>query len=99
MEQAGEDRGGLKTTQDQTGSAAEPEWPRRFVQEYLKSHPGVPVHRDLMELMDKLLVVESLRMTQGNQTQAAKLLGLTRPTLQAKMQRHGLRRETSVQDT
>jgi DNA-binding protein Fis len=43
-------------------------------------------------------VVEALRLTGGNQTHAARILGLTRPTLQAKMQRHGIRTETSVRD-
>ncbi|MFH1568082.1 MAG: helix-turn-helix domain-containing protein, partial [Gemmatimonadota bacterium] len=37
-------------------------------------------------------------MTAGNQTHAARLLGLSRPTLQAKMERYAIRRETSVRE-
>jgi transcriptional regulator with GAF, ATPase, and Fis domain len=66
------------------------------IREYLKSHSGPATHERFLEQVDKLLVAEALRQTKGNQTQAAKLLGLTRPTLQAKMNKHGLRREVSV---
>ena len=66
------------------------------VREYLKSHSGPATHERFLEQVDRLLVAEALRQTGGNQTQAAKLLGLTRPTLQAKMNKHGLRREVSV---
>ncbi|MCC7263351.1 MAG: sigma-54-dependent Fis family transcriptional regulator [Candidatus Latescibacteria bacterium] len=66
------------------------------IREYLKSHSGPATHERFLEQVDKLLVAEALRQTKGNQTQAAKLLGLTRPTLQAKMNKHGLRREISV---
>jgi DNA-binding protein Fis len=52
----------------------------------------------MTDLLDRLLVVEALRLTQGNQTHAARLLGLTRPTLQAKMQRYNIRRETSIRE-
>jgi nitrogen regulation protein NR(I) len=71
---------------------------RSVVRQHLTSMPGASPHRDVLDLVDRLLVVEALRVTQGNQTHAAKLLGLTRPTLQAKMQRYGIRRETSVRD-
>jgi DNA-binding protein Fis len=71
---------------------------RRFVRNYLSSQPGESPHRDVLEMVDRLLVVEALRLTGGNQTHAARILGLTRPTLQAKMQRHGIRTETSVRD-
>ncbi|MGQ9689346.1 MAG: sigma-54-dependent transcriptional regulator [Desulfobaccales bacterium] len=43
-----------------------------------------------------LLIQEALDLTHGNRTQAAKLLGLSRPTLQAKIEKYRLRIETSV---
>jgi DNA-binding NtrC family response regulator len=71
---------------------------RSVVRQHLSSRPWGSPHRDVLDLVDRLLVVEALRLKQGNQTHAAKLLGLTRPTLQAKMQRYSIRRETSVRD-
>ncbi|MFH1139077.1 MAG: sigma-54 dependent transcriptional regulator [Pseudomonadota bacterium] len=53
----------------------------------------------LNELTDHvagLIISEALTMTGGNRTRAAELLGLSRPTLLAKMEKHNLRTETSV---
>ena len=61
-----------------------------------RQRSGSATHTEFLELADKLLVAEALRLTGGNQTHAAKLLGLTRPTLQAKMQKYGLRRQTDI---
>jgi len=44
-------------------------------------------------MVEKHLLAEALRRTHGNQTHAARLLGLARPTLHAKMQKLGLRDE------
>ena len=41
--------------------------------------------------MEKSLIVEAMRRSDSNQTHAARLLGLPRPTLHLKMQKHGLR--------
>ncbi|MHC4200296.1 MAG: sigma-54-dependent transcriptional regulator [Planctomycetota bacterium] len=71
---------------------------RETVQEYLKHRSGTSTHTQFLETVDKLLVAEALKLTQGNQTRAAKLLGLTRPTLQAKMQKYGLRRQIGVRE-
>ncbi|MBI2191502.1 MAG: sigma-54-dependent Fis family transcriptional regulator [Planctomycetes bacterium] len=60
------------------------------VRYYLGSHPGKDAHLRFMAAIDRLLVSEALRITHGNQTHAARLLGLTRPTLQAKMKKHHL---------
>lgn len=71
---------------------------RDVVRRHLMDATSSTAHRDMLDRVDRLLVVEALRLTGGNQTQAAKLLGLTRPTLQARMQRFGIRRETSILD-
>ncbi|KIX15573.1 sigma-54-dependent transcriptional regulator [Dethiosulfatarculus sandiegensis] len=44
----------------------------------------------------KLIVAEALKITGGNRTKASKLLGVSRPTLLAKMSKYGLRDETYV---
>ena len=48
--------------------------------------------------MEKELIVEALRRTKGNQSKAAELLGIPRPTLHAKLQRHGVRTTTTVDE-
>jgi len=70
----------------------------KTIAEYLTSMEGANLHERFMQMVDKLLVSEALRITGGNQTKAAKLLGLTRPTLQAKMDKHKLKKQVSITD-
>ncbi len=51
-----------------------------------------------MDRVERLLIVEALRRSQGNQTHAGRLLGLPRPTLHAKMQKFGLQGRGDSQD-
>jgi nitrogen regulation protein NR(I) len=57
---------------------------------YLNRHGGDRTHERLLADAERLLIVEALRRSQGNQTHAAQLMGITRPTLHAKIQRHGI---------
>ena len=57
---------------------------------YLAAYAGSAAHEELLEKVEKLLIAEALRQSEGNQTHAARLLGLARPTLHAKMHRYGL---------
>jgi DNA-binding protein Fis len=43
-----------------------------------------------------MLVGEALNLTGGNRSRAAKLLGISRPTLHAKIDKYHLKIETSV---
>ena len=43
-----------------------------------------------------ILVSETLNLTGGNRSQAAKMLGLSRPTLHSKIEKYRLKMETSV---
>jgi nitrogen regulation protein NR(I) len=81
------------------GAASSPEdLQRSLVHDFLASDPGQDAHGKFMDQVDKLLVIEALRLTNGNQTSAAKILGMTRPTLHAKIQKYGLHRETVIKD-
>ncbi|MBI3465855.1 MAG: sigma-54-dependent Fis family transcriptional regulator [Planctomycetes bacterium] len=62
-----------------------------FVCKYLDKYTGTRAHEDLLESVERLLLIEALERTQGNRSQAARLLGLARPTFHAKLQRYGLR--------
>lgn len=66
-----------------------------IVRRYLDSDPGPNAHEAICEQLDRLLIVEALRRCDGNQTRAARLLGLSRPTLHAKMHRHSMHRDNS----
>jgi nitrogen regulation protein NR(I) len=72
---------------------------RSIIARYLKDRTGELTHTQMLESVDRLLVAEALKITSGNQTHAAKRLGLTRPTLQAKMAKYGLRRRTEVDES
>ena len=46
----------------------------------------------------RAVVREALRQCRGNRSQAARLLGLSRPTLLARMEKYGLKIETRISD-
>ncbi|UCB49283.1 MAG: sigma-54-dependent Fis family transcriptional regulator [Deltaproteobacteria bacterium] len=51
-----------------------------------------------MDGFASILISEALNLTGGNRSQAAKLLGLSRPTLHSKIEKYGLKLETSVKE-
>jgi DNA-binding NtrC family response regulator len=61
-----------------------------LIRGHLTSYEGEHACEELLEKIERLLIVEALRRSQGNQTHAARLLGLPRPTLHARMQRYGM---------
>lgn len=60
-----------------------------LIERYL-SRPADRAYEQFMQKVERLLLVQALARTGQNQSQAARLLGLPRPTLHAKMYRHGL---------
>ena len=71
-------------------AATESERLRTFIQDYLRLHGGENVYNNFLEASEKMLLSEALRLTKGNQTHAARLLGMARPTLKARMDKYGL---------
>ena len=69
--------------------SGEDQW-LNLIQEHLSSHQGERAGEELLEKVEKLMLGEALRRSQGNRTQAALLLGMPRPTLHARMQKYGL---------
>ena len=59
-------------------------------------HSGIPLR--CMDIMGRAVVREALRQCGGNRSQAARLLGLSRPTLLARMEKYGLKIETRISD-
>ena len=68
------------------------DWARRT----LTSLSGEHLFEICMDRFAAILISEALNMTGGNRSQAAKLLGLSRPTLHAKIDKYHLKLETSV---
>ena len=75
-------------------SSGETDWQQALVeliQMYLGCNRGDDLFERFVVETERTLLSETLRRTEGNQTLAARFLGLTRSTLQAKVTRLGLR--------
>ncbi|QLA15888.1 sigma-54-dependent transcriptional regulator [Desulfolutivibrio sulfoxidireducens] len=70
---------------------------RGFIRAELAHSPGqAGGFESLMDRFGSLVIAEALGLTAGNRTRAARLLGLSRPTLLARIEKYGLTIETSV---
>jgi nitrogen regulation protein NR(I) len=71
---------------------------RQWVRGALSSRRVEHMFDSYMDRFASLLVSEALRFTAGNRSRAAKLLGLSRPTLHSKIEKYNLKLETSVKE-
>lgn len=69
---------------------------RAWVRQVLAAGGNGDVFDSAMDQFSAMLITEALNITSGNRTRAAKLLGLSRPTLIAKIEKHRIRFETSA---
>ncbi len=69
---------------------------RQWARQILASGDETKTHDVIMDHFAGILVGEALSLTQGNRSRAAKLLGLSRPTLHAKIEKYRLKLNTSV---
>lgn len=76
------------------GQAVTPPW-QRFIQDRLRSG-STELYSEVLQIMERDLVVEVLRHTGGNQVQAARILGIARNSLRSKMQALGITLERAV---
>jgi two-component system nitrogen regulation response regulator GlnG len=51
----------------------------------------------IIPAVERELVIQALKETDGNQVHAAKLLGITRATLRKRIEKHGIHRELKIQ--
>jgi DNA-binding NtrC family response regulator len=70
---------------------------RQWVREVLAIRGEGNTFDAIMDQFAGILVGEALNLTQGNRSRAAKLLGLSRPTLHSKIDRYRLKFKTSVE--
>jgi transcriptional regulator with PAS, ATPase and Fis domain len=88
MEEGGETR----SVDEDTVTESLRQW---FRQKLAKSR-SEGLFDSMMDDTASILISEALNLTGGNRSRAAKLLGLSRPTLQAKIEKYRLKIETSV---
>jgi len=69
---------------------------RSWIRNLLSQGGQENLFENCMDHFGSVLVGEALNMTGGNRSQAAKLLGMSRPTLHAKIDKYDLKIETSV---
>jgi DNA-binding NtrC family response regulator len=71
---------------------------RRWMRSSMTSEAGKHPFEKIMDHFAGILVSEALNLTDGNRSRAAKLLGLSRPTLHSKIEKYGLKLKTSVEE-
>ena len=69
---------------------------RAWVRNLLSAGDKDSLYDNCMDHFGGVLVGEALNLTGGNRTRAAKLLGISRPTLHAKIEKYNLKIKTSV---
>jgi nitrogen regulation protein NR(I) len=69
---------------------------RQWLRQTLLAGDGKDVFEACLDRFASLLISEALDLTGGNRSRAARLLGISRPTLLAKIEKYGLKLETSV---
>ncbi|MBW2708816.1 MAG: sigma-54-dependent Fis family transcriptional regulator [Deltaproteobacteria bacterium] len=68
----------------------------KWAHEALSSKDTVNLFDSCMDRFAAILIREALNLTGGNRSRAAKLLDLSRPTLHSKIEKFGLKFETSI---
>jgi len=69
---------------------------RQWVREVLEIEDLQDPFQNLIDRFGSIVIGEALSLTDGNRSRAAKMLGLSRPTLQSKIEKYNLVFETSV---
>ncbi len=92
--QAISDKGQGSIIENETGDEAIRKWARDALNAKAADH----IFDACMDQFACLLISEALKMTDGNRSQAARLLGLSRPTLHSKIEKYRLKFETSVRE-
>ena len=55
------------------------------------------LYDDVIEIVERKVISAALRSVSGNQAEAARILGVTRTTLRAKLQKLGIRIDRTVE--
>ena len=71
---------------------------RRILHHALITRTGENIFDTIMDQVAGIIISEALNLSGGNRSRAAKLLGLSRPTLHSKIEKYGLKFETYVKE-
>lgn len=69
------------------------DYTRHTVRQYLKyldGHPAKNLYTFVMDEVEKGIILEVLKFTDGNQSKSSDVLGITRTTLRTKIRKHKL---------
>ena len=69
---------------------------RRWMRLSMTSEDQKGTFEKIMDRLAEILISEALTLTDGNRSQAARLLDLSRPTLHSKIEKYGLKLETTI---
>jgi len=92
ISQAISDANAVRTTDLAKGDQAIRQW----VYQMLTSQSDENIFDACMGHFTSIVISETLKLTGGNRSKAAKLLGLSRPTLHSRIEKYGIKFETSV---
>jgi nitrogen regulation protein NR(I) len=90
-------RGG-ESVPKESGWVAQEDLIRQWLRKSILSESEGNTFEALMDRCASVLISEALNLTDGNRSQAARLLGLSRPTLHSKIEKYGLKFKTSVKE-
>ena len=71
---------------------------RQWVRQLLSNTPENHSFDDFIDIVSSIVVAEALKITNGNRSQAAKLLSISRPTLHAKIDKYKIKLKTEISD-
>ncbi len=71
---------------------------REWVRQGLVNSSGTCSLDDFMDTVSGIVITEALKITNGNRSQAAKLLSVSRPTLHAKIDKYKIKLKTEISD-
>jgi nitrogen regulation protein NR(I) len=82
-------------------TAQKPDLPEEAIRTWIRRclnsrEAGSSTFDSAMEQFSAMLITEALNLNGGNRSRTAKMLGLSRPTLMAKIEKHRIRFETSA---
>jgi DNA-binding NtrC family response regulator len=69
---------------------------KKWIRNKLAAGAGPNIFNDMMDHFAGSVISEALEVTNGNRTRAAELLGMSRPTLLARMEKYRIQTETHV---
>ncbi len=86
-------------TRQPSGPPTNEEALRQWVRQQLEGPARGNMFEMCVDRFASLLLTEALNITGGNRSRAARLLGLSRPTLHSKIEKYDLKIQTSVKDS